>query len=84
MSASSGSRRGTAAGCFSRCPDFVRELCAACLRASMQTKDQATGKARSKRSPCTCAEISIWPQELRYRFASQNSVHHNVVLPAGA
>ena len=41
MSASSGSRRETAAGSFSGCPDFVRERCVACLRATIQTKDQA-------------------------------------------
>jgi hypothetical protein len=38
MSAPSGSRRGIA-GSVSRCPDFVRERCVACLRASIQTND---------------------------------------------
>ena len=41
MSAPSDSRRGTAAGSVSRCPDFVRERCAACPRACIQTKENA-------------------------------------------
>jgi len=37
MSTPPGSRRETAAGSFARCPHFVPERCAACLRASVQT-----------------------------------------------
>ena len=37
-----GSRRATD-GSFSNCPDFVRDLCVACSRVNIQTKDQASG-----------------------------------------
>jgi len=82
MSAPSNSRRETA-GSVSRCPDFLRERCVACLRAIIQTKDQTNGNESSPDLVVMKMRRNIdLAAKTRLRFAGQNSIHHNIVIPA--
>ncbi len=83
MSAPSGSRRKTAAGSFSSCPDFVRELCAACLHANIANEGPSEGQGSLE----TVAMHMRRNIDLAARTSApvrraQNSVHHNIVIPA--
>ena len=79
MSALSGSRRETAAGSVSRCPDFLRERCAACPRAYIRTKENEVAQFDVI---VACAGISIGQPGPRRPCESQNGLHHNIVIPA--
>jgi hypothetical protein len=86
MSAPSNSRRETA-GSVSSCPDFLRERCVACLRAIIQTKDQTKGQTKGNESSPDLVVMKMrrnidLAAKTRRRFAGQNSIHHNIVIPA--
>jgi len=67
MSALLGPRREIA-GSFPSCPDFVRKRCGACLRASIQTKDETTDSAtRMRRNVDLAARTSVPMREPEQR-----------------
>jgi len=62
---------------LSKCLDFMRERCAACPQASIQSDDGSSDLVvtRMRRNIDLAARTSVLLRET-------NSVHHNLVIPA--